>query len=266
MAEQDIRRRGEDPEEGSPPSEVRLSLRRTMEAGDWESLARQALKALAMPMGTPWLDLYRYLDTATASLGAEQLREVTLHLLRGQFGAQPWIREASFEDGTPAADRETNVWIDAEVMPKPTPDATRPEPVLQTVEHQPSPIVHEDDLHERASELARQGNFSDAAHSLMKDVSALKSGRGSFLRRMEISRLLLHSGQHFAAQVILRHLLTEADERKIEGWEESSMLAELLSMLLQSATGDANETQRLEVFLRLCRIDPATALNAQSLV
>jgi hypothetical protein len=81
-----------------------------------------------------------------------------------------------------------------------------------------------------------------------------------------VSRLLLHSGQTLAANAILQHLLTEADERKLESWEESAIIAELLSMLLHSSQGEADQEQRREVFLRLCNTDPATALNKQSLI
>jgi type VI secretion system protein ImpA len=265
LALQDARRHGGDFQEASPSSELRLSLKRTAEAGDWESLSRQALEALALPMGTPWLDLYRFLDAAAANLGAGELRDMTLHLLRSHLGAQPWIRDESFEDGTPAADRETGVWIDAEITP-PAPEAARPEPVTAPVPVQHSPAPNESELYEHASELAQRGSLGDAARLLMEDASALKSGRGSFLRRMELSRLLLHSGQTLAAHAILRHLLTEADERKLESWEETAIIAELLSMLLHSSQGEADQEQRREVFLRLCNTDPAAALNKQSLI
>ena len=265
LALQDARRHEGDFQEASPSSEMRLSLKRNAEAGDWKSLSRQALEALALPMGTPWLDLYRFLDAAAANLDAGELRDMTLHLLRSHLGAQPWIRDESFEDGTPAADRETGVWIDAEITP-PAPEAVRLEPVTAPVPVQHSPATNESEVYVHASELAQRGSLGDAARLLMEDASALRSGRGSFLRRMEVSRLLLHSGQSLAAHAILRHLLTEADERKLESWEESAIIAELLSMLLQTLQGEANQEQRRDVFLRLCHIDPVTALNAQSLI
>jgi type VI secretion system protein ImpA len=265
LALQDARRQEGDNWQASPSSEVRLSLKRATEAGDWNGLTRQAMKALALPMGTPWLDLYRYLDTAAANLGAEEFRDTVLHLLRSHLGAQPWIRDGNFEDGTPAANRETYDWIDSEITP-PAEEAVRPEPFPAPVPVYSSADPDASQLYAHARELAQRSGLKDAARLLMEDASALKSGRGSFLRLMEVSRLLLHAGQTLAAHGILQHLLAEADERKLESWEDRAIIADLLSMILQSSQGQDNEEQRREAFLRLCHIDPAMALSAQSLL
>lgn len=249
----------------SPSSEVRLALKRAADAGEFSSLLQETLSALGTPFGTTWLDAYRYLHVATTALGAWELEEMILPLVRALVGTNPAIAEEVFEDGTPAASRETASWIESEVIPKQETAETVDIPVAQLV-LPVAPTKTSDDLYERASDLARQGAVKEAARLLLDDASALRSGRGSFLRRIELSRLLLREGQIPAANAILDHLLAVVDERKLETWEDSGVIAELLTMHLQSSQGQAEDAQRRAVFQRLFQVDPSLALSAQILM
>ena len=244
---------------------MRLALKRSADAGNSEELLRQALAALGTPAGTPWLDAYRYLQIAAAAFGAPELELMALHLVRAYLGADPALRKEAFEDGTPVVSRETENWIDSEVLPSAN-DAERVDAASISLPIQVSAAKGPDALYEQASELARHGGLPDAARLLLEDASALRSERGSFLRRMELSRLLLQSGQAPAANAILGGLLAVVDERELETWEDSGTIAELLAMHLQSSHGQADDDQRRAVFQRLCHVDPALALSAQALV
>jgi type VI secretion system protein ImpA len=64
---------------------------------------------------------------------------------------------------------------------------------------------------------------------------------------------------------MLEQLAVEVEQRKLEGWESSDLLAPPLTLLLKcmQARGDA-ESRRQEIFERLCRIDPTAAIECSS--
>ncbi|WP_446743438.1 type VI secretion system domain-containing protein [Silvibacterium acidisoli] len=249
----------------APSSEVRLALKRAADAGDFETLLKLAIHAIARPSDTPWLDAYRYLNMAAAAIGARELEQTSLDLVRALVGNYPLSRTAMFEDGTPAASRETEGWMDSEVMAS-APDRHEVNIVEEPPVLRAAALSDPNQLYEQASEVARSGDLKAAAQLLLEDQSALRSGRGSFVRRVEFARLLLSAGQLTTAYAIVERLLAVVEERRLEHWEDSSMIAELLAMHLHSSQGRAEDTIRQAVFQRLCQVDPISALNVQAMM
>jgi len=117
LALQQGRRDLEGAQSSSPSSECRLELKRASESGDWNALLKQALRALMQDNGKPWLDLYQYVWRAAHVMGATALEGFILAYARGWIENDPALTEATFEDGTPLANRETQSWFENEVNP-----------------------------------------------------------------------------------------------------------------------------------------------------
>jgi type VI secretion system protein ImpA len=247
----------------SPSSECRLALKRASESGDWNALLKQALRATMQDYGRPWLDLYQYIWRAAHVMGATTLEDLILARARGWMENDPALSEATFEDGTPLANRETRSWFENEVNPSQrtadrTSETVPPAPVEALL-----PGPEKDEPYAEARRLAERGEIAQAARVLMEDVSAFQSGRGSFLRRLDICRLCVQAGYPDAVNSILRRLLAEVDERGLEMWEDRNLLGELLVMLLQSLGGGEEQNERKAVYARLCHTHPAMALTMQ---
>jgi len=97
---------------------------------------------------------------------------------------------------------------------------------------------------------------------LMDDSSVSKGGRRRFLRWLDLSRLLIKTGNLILANGVLQKLLEEVDERRLDTWEDHDLVGEVLSMLLQTMSSN-DISGRNALFLRLCRIHPALALAVQ---
>jgi hypothetical protein len=215
--------------------------------------------------GRPWLDLYQYIWHAAHVMGATALEDLILARARGWMENDPALSEATFEDGTPLANRETRSWFENEVNPS----QRTADRISETVTPAPVEVLlpgpEKDEAYAEARHLAERGEIAQAARVLMEDVSAFQSGRGSFLRRLDICRLCVQAGYPYAVSSILRRLLAEVDERGLEMWEDRNLLGELLVMLLQSLGEGEEQNERKAVYARLCHTHPAMALTMQHL-
>jgi type VI secretion system protein ImpA len=115
----------------------------------------------------------------------------------------------------------------------------------------------QDDL---AREMIRQGQLPQAIQLLLRDAAQQPNGRARFQRRLHIAQLCVDAGETRVARVVLEELLREIDERKLEEWETGEMIAQPLALLLKCIDSD-DYSRKEELFSRLCRVDPITALN-----
>ncbi|HTZ90238.1 MAG TPA: type VI secretion system protein TssA [Alloacidobacterium sp.] len=115
----------------------------------------------------------------------------------------------------------------------------------------------QDDL---AREMIRQGQLPQAIQLLLRDAAQQPNGRARFQRRLHIAQLCVDAGEKRVAIRVLEELVKEIEERKLEEWEAGEMIARPLALLLKCVDPD-DESRREELFSRLCRIDPITALN-----
>ncbi|AXC13369.1 ImpA [Acidisarcina polymorpha] len=243
----------------SPSSETRLGLKRASELGDWRALFDQAIRAVMESSGRQWLDLYRYIWQGAQATGATSLEALVLAHSRALLDRDAGITGAAFEDDTPVANTETQRWFKSVVDPP-----VEPPPVVREFLPAPlpaSPIVAADELYAQACVFAEGGEFARAAEILMEDATASRSGRGRFLRRLDLCRLCVRFGHASTAANILRQLLAETDERELDEWEDREILGELLWMLIESLGNEDAEGERRSAYARLCRIDPVRALG-----
>lgn len=107
-----------------------------------------------------------------------------------------------------------------------------------------------------------RGHLPQALQLLMRDAAQQPSGRARFLRRLQMAQLCVGAGQGKVAFPVLEELVKEIDQRQLEEWEATDMIAPPLALLLKCIDGSENGGVRETVFARLCRIDPIAAMDA----
>jgi type VI secretion system protein ImpA len=260
-----------------PPTDARQQLRRALTEGNWSELLRASVTAAGEPWGGMWLDLQRYIWKASLELGYGAIASSVLSSLGALLRDFPAIPEWTFNDDTPAANPETLRWLQETVLPKPV---ETPSSAVELVygeesaqEHAP-PAGQGDardqhdavpDTLEIARGLIQQGRAHQAIQLLVRDAAQQESGRLRFQRRTQVAQLCLAAGFESVAAPMLEQLAGEIEQRKLEGWESSDLLAPPLTLLLKCMQGKGEgEDRRQEIFDRLCRIDPTAAMGCTS--
>ena len=260
----------------SPATEVRQALKRLSAESNWEELLTAALAAAGAPCGRAWLDVQRYIWKASYNGGYLVLADTVVASLRSLLTDIPEVRHWTLDDDTPAANQETQQWIDEMVVPKAA-EIVLSEPVLepepQAVEVDSAfsmdmPVqeqegeTHVPDAYELAEQFMRQGHVESAIQLLARDAAQQPSGRARFQRRMQVAQLCMAAGHGDVAHPLLEQLAREIEQRRLEEWEAGEILAKPLALLLKCMEKTSNGTaERAAVFTRLCNIDPTAALH-----
>ncbi len=255
----------------APSTETRQMLRRLAGEGNWDELMRLSLSALGDRSARAWLDLQRYICRAARGAGNEAIAVAVIGTVRALLQDIPEMRHWTLDDDTPAANAETQQWIDAEVLPPAAPAAVAQaaqveEPVAVETEftviaaEEEAPPPH---IYDTAMELLKQGKSRDAISMLVRDSELQPSGRMKFQRRVQVAQLCLAANQDAIAYPVLMDLSTEIERRGLETWESGAMLAHPLSLLLKCLDRRKNSADDREIiFSRLCRLDPQAAITS----
>ncbi len=254
----------------APASERRQNLKRLSAEGNWGELLSDAIAVAGEPCGRAWLDVQRYIWKASSEAGYYAVATSVVSTLQGLLKDIPEMPAWTLNDDTPTANPETQRWLEETVIPKPPePAAAEPEPESEHVSNVPSPepvakAAEEapPDVLTVARELTARGKLSQAIQLLMRDAAQQPSGRARYLRRLQIAQLCVGAGQGKVAHPVLEELVKEIDQRQLEEWEASDMIAPPLALLLRCLDGSENNGVREAVFARLCRIDPLAAMDA----
>ena len=253
-----------------PATEQRQALKRLAAECNWGELLNVAVAVVGQRCGRGWLDVHRYIWTASNEMGYYAVAASVIATVRALLADIPEVATWTMSDDTPTANPETQRWLDEMVIPKP------PEPVVEAApepEPEPEPEYSapategqretaEPDVFELARDLMKRGNLSQAVQLLMRDASQQPSGRARFQRRLQVAQMCASAGQDKVAYPVLEELVKEIDERRLEEWEASDVIAPPLALLLRclDAAGSSGEA-RDAVFARLCRIDPIAAMD-----
>ena len=248
-----------------PPTEKRQNLKRLAAESNWSELLAEAIAAAGEPAGRGWLDVQRYIWRGSYESSYPAVSAAVIATLQALLKDVPEIPTWTLSDDTPTANPETQKWLEEMVIPKP------PEPVVVEAQPEPEPVytpppqqTQENappDVLDTARELMARGHLPQAIQLLMRDAAQQPSGRARFQRRLQIAQLCVGAGQGKVAYPVLEELVKEIDQRQLEEWEATDMIAPPLALLLKCLDGAENDALRETVFNRLCRIDPLAAMD-----
>src|SRR5262249_40364929 len=111
-----------------------------------------------------------------------------------------------------------------------------------------------------ALEAARSGDFEEAMHMLTQEVARERSGRGRFLRRMQLAQICFLANRSEIALPILQDIAQEIQQRRLENWEQPETLAQAFTLLFQTMQklGVAGDERR-KIYAQICCLDPVQA-------
>jgi len=251
----------------APPTGTRQALKKAANDSDWQQVLELGESAMGLPCGRGWLDLQRYAFRAANELGYYQVASAIRAEVNGLMADYPALRQASLLDDTPAANPETQAWLD-EIAPAAPAEAAYSPPAMEDATEAtwaaPGGEPQAIDANDLALQAARSGRPQEAIEILSREATAEKSGRGRFQRRLQLAQLCMALGYERIAHPILEQLASEIDSRGLEGWEAPSTVAQPLALLyrcLQKLNTAPDLKQK--VYDRICRLDPLQALACE---
>ena len=112
--------------------------------------------------------------------------------------------------------------------------------------------------------LAKSGKISEAVESLSREAAREGSGRERFQRQLELSRLCFATNHFTIAVPILQNMVSEIEKRGLFDWEEPSLVAQPLILLVQCMDRTKRDpAERTRVYDLLCRLEPTYALQLE---
>ncbi len=246
----------------APPVSVRTKLKSLLLDGRWQPLLETAEGVMATPYGRGWLDLQRYVFSALHGLGEGYavVTQAIRQALRGLIADIPKLPALTMMDDSPAANPETLAWLKSEIL------GQEPgEPMEAEGGSEGAAQVQHSAALARAMTQMRAGQPQKAVEFLMQAAAHEKSPRARFMRRSEASKIMVDEGMNNVATPLLREMMEQIEQHKLDQWESSEIVAQPMALLyrcLKRAQGDAGEMQNL--YLRVCRLDPVEGMRLAS--
>jgi type VI secretion system protein ImpA len=253
----------------APPTEKRTHIKKMAMEGNWAEVLEGTESVMSLPCGRGWLDLQRYAVRACESLGSdyEPVAAAIRADLKALLADYPDLLNASLMDDTPAANLETQTWLRETVLPPPPATLVAPAPAT---EPEPIPVIRQPqsangekgpDVVELAMKAARAGRVQEAIEMLTREIGNERTGRGRFQRHIQLANIFLATKHEAIAYPILLELAEEIERRKLEEWEEPSVVAQPLALLYRCAEKlGRDDAEKQKIYQKLCRLDPGQAL------
>lgn len=284
----------------APATATRSRLKALLLDGKWTELLEQAEGLMGLSAGRGWLDLQRYALTACTNLGGsyEPIAAVIRSELRALLSALPQLSRMTLMDDTPTANEETRDWLASQgLLPVAGEEATAAFSADDGASRGDDAVSNTADVLAEAleddSSAAQQGGFSrgrairrsgprgrdafdaacqELAHGrpntaiqlLMAELARDQSARGRLVRQTQIAYVMVEAGLDMVAKPILQRLIETIDERALEGWESGPLIAQPMALMCRVLDrSGADDSQRNDLYLRVCRLDPIQALALQ---
>ena len=252
----------------APPTELRQQIKRLALDQRWTELIEAAEAAMSLPCSRGWLDLQRFVVTACAALGSDydSIASAICSEIRAVLQDVPELLDASLLDDTPAANAETKAWLKqvvdsaiSEVSANYSADSSPegPAPGVNT-----SWVAKATDPFSLAKDAMKAEQAQKAFDIMRKEIARQRTGRGKFQRTMQLVGICVEAGKDTIAQPLLDDIASAIESHKLDDWEEPEIVASALLTLMKYSKkiqGSANDRQK--IFERICRLDPAQALN-----
>jgi type VI secretion system protein ImpA len=257
----------------APPTELRRQLRVYALDQKWKELLELTEAALGLPSSRAWMDLHRMTCEALIGLGDEYngvamgIRSEVRSLVRDV----PEIRQAVLMDDTPACNPQTQAWLD-DVMDDPAhvaesaDSAEAPAPAPTGTRGTPLPWRKKfNDPFRVALESLRRGDKAKALEIMRNEIESQPSGRGKFLRELQVAELCVQANVKEIAQPFLERIKEKLVEFKVTEWEDRALVVQALADLyLYHDNTVESSSDRDQIFQQICRLDPVRALGLRS--
>jgi type VI secretion system protein ImpA len=252
----------------APPTEKRTLIKKLSVVGNWAEVLENTEQAMSLPCGRGWIDLQRYAVRSCEALGSEfePIAASIRSELKVLLTDYPDLLIVSMMDDTPAANAETQAWIKESILPPPpSPPPSEPEfapaPISSGAPPESSNGEKAADITELAMKAARAGKVQEAIGILTREIGNERTGRGRFQRHIQLANIFLATKHEAIAYPILVELAEEIDRRKLEEWEEPSVVAQPLALLYRCAEKlGRDDGEKQKIYQKLCRLDPSQAL------
>jgi type VI secretion system protein ImpA len=165
---------------------------------------------------------------------------------------------------------ETQGWLKECILPPPPappveaappPPEPEPEPIRIVALAQPTNGEKVPDVAELAMKAARAGKVQEAIGMLTQEIGNERTGRGRFQKHIQLANIFLATKHEAIAYPILVELAEEIERRKLEEWEDPTLVAQPLALLFRcSEKLGRNDAEKEKIYQKLCRLDPAQAL------
>lgn len=254
-----------------PPTNLRQHIKKSAIEGKWSEVIEAAENAMSLPCSRGWLDLQRYVVDACVGLGdkytpiAVAIRSELKALLRDL----PQLLETALLDDTPAANTETQAWLRELLAESTAPlPADGAAPVdAPVVENHSTPGWHRKfvDSYDLAREAMKAGQAEKAIHIMQQEVERQLSGRGRFLRKMQLAEVCISAGKTEVANPIIEDLALSIENNHLDDWEDREVVAKALVMIIKNSPRvQADEAEKLRLFQKVVRLDPVQAISLGS--
>jgi type VI secretion system protein ImpA len=249
-----------------PPTMLRQHIKKLAIEGKWEELLEAAENAMSLPCSRGWLDMQRFVVDACVGLGSkyEAIAVAIRSELKALLRDLPQLLETTLLDDTPAANSETQAWL-KELLAEPitpTPEAAPSEG--RVLEDHSAPGWHRKfvDSYDLARQALRDGQTEKALDLMRREVERQLSGRGQFLRKLQLVDVCIAAGKSQIAQPMLDDLAAVIENNHLEDWEDREIVAKALVMILKNSQRvQADEAERFRLFQKVVRLDPVQAIS-----
>ena len=97
---------------------------------------------------------------------------------------------------------------------------------------------------------------------LMRESVHEKSPRARFLRRAQAAEIMVGAGMESVALPVLRELMEQITNFRLEEWESGDTIAQPLALLYRCAMSvNSDGIDAASLYDRICRLDPVRALQ-----
>jgi type VI secretion system protein ImpA len=249
-----------------PPTVLRQHIKKLAIEGKWEELLEAAENAMSLPCSRGWLDMQRFVVDACVGLGSkyEAIAVAIRSELKALLRDLPQVLETTLLDDTPAANSETQAWL-KELLAEPSTPTSEAAPTEGPVlEDHSAPGWHRKfvDSYDLARQALREGQPEKALDLMRREVERQLSGRGKFLRKLQLVDVCIAAGKSQVAQPIIDDLAADIENNHLEDWEDREIVARALAMILKNSQRvQADESEKLRLFQKVVRLDPVQAIS-----
>jgi type VI secretion system protein VasJ len=242
-----------------PMQEISDALNRLHEQQNFTGLLESAESRVGQFLF--WLDLSRYAAEALEQLGYQEAHQALADETARYVARLPGIERLAFSDGTPFADPDTAAWIKdirAENPGRAVPSGPNGDEGAGETETSAA-----EGRFARARTLAKGKKLPEAVTLLQGFINGAGSEKGKLIGRMRLVRLLVEVKKPRLALPHVAQIIASLDRYGLETWEPALALEALVQVysVLKNQKDDGLNAQSAEVFDRIARLNPATALQ-----